>query len=182
MTPLLIPTRNRPTSLSNVLRYLARFYPSTWVIVADGSDEAHKICNRQNIEAIKSDLAIDYRPYPAECSYLDRLLDILRSESCELAIIGSDDDFPMMETLAKGEAFLQKNSDYSVAVGTLINLQLKSPTDLAAWPFYARNLGENAPELRASRYALVIYNPFLRSAFREVFAAQHVATGFAPPP
>jgi glycosyltransferase domain-containing protein len=108
MTPLLIPTRNRPTSLSNVLRYLARFYGSTWVIVADGSDEAYKTRNRQTIEAVKGDLAVEYRSYPPECSYFDRLLDVLRGESSELVTIGSDDDYPMMDTLGKGESFFHK--------------------------------------------------------------------------
>jgi glycosyltransferase domain-containing protein len=153
MTPLLIPTRNRPTSLSNVLRFLARFYPSTWVIVADGSDETYKKHNRQNIEAIKGDLAVDYRPYATQNSYVDRMLDLLRSDSSELVIIGSDDDYPIMETLGKGEAFLHQNKDYSLAIGMLVNLQLNSPTELIAFPFIARSIHGDAPHFRASNYA-----------------------------
>lgn len=153
MTPLLIPTRNRPTSLSNVLRYLARFYPSTWVIVADGSHETHQMRNRQTIEAIKGDLAVDYRPYPTEKSYVDRMLDVLRSESSELVIVGSDDDYPVMETLGQGEAFLHQNKDFSLAMGMLVNLQLNSPTELVAFPFIARSIQGEAPHLRAAFYA-----------------------------
>src|SRR5215216_1320785 len=114
MTPLLIPTRNRPTSLSNVLRYLARFYPETQVIVADGSAEFHKDLNRQNIAAIEGGLAIDYRPYSPDLPFFDRLLDVLRRDSSEFVIMGSDDDYPVMETLAEAEAFLLQRKDFGV--------------------------------------------------------------------
>lgn len=173
MTPLLIPTRNRPTSLSNVLRYLARFYPSTWVIVADGSHETHKMRNRQTIEAIKGDLAVDYRPYSTENSYVDRMLDVLRSESSELVIIGSDDDYPIMETLGLGEAFLHKNKDHSVAVGMLVNLQLNSPTELIAFPFFARPIAGNAPHMRAASYASWPFPTTYAVARRDVVIERH---------
>jgi glycosyltransferase domain-containing protein len=153
MTPLLIPTRNRPTSLSNVLRYLARFYGSTRVIIADGSDEAYKVRNRQEIEANKGSLTVDYRSYPPECSYLDRLLEVLKGESSDFVAVGADDDYPIMETLAKGEEFLREHGDYSIALGMLVNLQLNSPTELIAYAFYARHIRADAPHLRASQYA-----------------------------
>src|SRR5215211_4290806 len=106
MTPLLIPTRNRPTSLLNLLRYIARFYRSTYVIIADGSAEDYQRLNRRNIDSFKHDLAIDYRPYPADIPQFDRLLHVLRGETSETIILNGDDDFPMMETLQEGGAFL----------------------------------------------------------------------------
>jgi glycosyltransferase domain-containing protein len=154
MAPLLIPTRNRPTSLSNVLRFLARYYPSSHVIIADGSDEDFKNHNRQNVEAFKNDLAIDYRPYPAEVSLFDRLLDVLRAQSSEFIIMGSDDDYPVMDVLGEAEALLLQNRDYCVAAGMLVSLTLDSPTELSAKLFLARTIAANDPLSRARQFAI----------------------------
>jgi glycosyltransferase domain-containing protein len=154
MAPLLIPTRNRPTSLSNVLRFLARYYRSSQIIIADGSDEDFKNHNRQNVEALKHDLAIDYRPYPAEYPYFDRLLDVLRAESSEFMIMGSDDDYPIMDTLGEAEAFLVQNRDYCVAAGMLVSMKLESPTKLSAKPFLVRPIAADDPLSRARQFAI----------------------------
>ncbi|HET7678630.1 MAG TPA: TIGR00180 family glycosyltransferase [Xanthobacteraceae bacterium] len=153
MAPLFIPTRNRPTSLSSVLRFLARYYGSTRVIVADGSEEGFKSHNRQNIEALKQDLAIDYRPYPAELPYFDRLLDVLRAESSEFVIMGSDDDYPMMDTLGEAEAFLLQNRDHCLAAGMLVSLKLESPTHMVTKPFLVRPITGDTPLTRARQFA-----------------------------
>ena len=153
MTPLLIPTRNRPTALSNVLRYLARFHNFTQVIIADGSNDSYKNLNRQTVEALKHDLAIDYRPYPADLPLFDRLLDVIGGESSEFVIIGSDDDYPMMDTLGEAEAFLIEKKDYSVAVGMLVSLILDSPTALKAHLFLARAIVNDFPHKRAREFA-----------------------------
>jgi glycosyltransferase domain-containing protein len=162
MIPLLIPTRNRPTSLLNALRYLARFYRSTHVIIADGSAENYQTLNRRNVDAFKHDLAIDYRPYPADLPQFDRLLHVLRTETSEVIILSADDDFPMMETLREGGSFLQKNSDYAVAMGMIVNLTLKSPTDLTAQLFLARPIVADDPIERVRRYSSW-HNLFLTS-------------------
>lgn len=162
MIPLLIPTRNRPTSLLNLLRYLARFYRSTHVIIADGSTENYQDLNRKNVDLFKQDLAIDYRPYPADLPQFDRLLHVLRGETSEIITLNADDDFPMMETLREGEVFLQKNSDYSVAIGMTVNLSLNSPTDLTAQLFPARPIVPDDPLERVRRYSSW-HNLFLTS-------------------
>ena len=46
MARLLIPTRNRPTSLMSVIAFLERFHPGTRVIVADGSADSYAHENR----------------------------------------------------------------------------------------------------------------------------------------
>ena len=162
MIPLLIPTRNRPTSLLNLLRYLARFYRSTHVIIADGSTENYQDLNRQNVDLFKQDLAIDYRPYPADLPQFDRLLHVLRGETSEIVILNADDDFPMMETLREGEVFLQKNNDYAVAIGMTVNLSLNSPTELTAQLFPARPIVPDDPVERVRRYSSW-HNLFLTS-------------------
>jgi glycosyltransferase domain-containing protein len=162
MTPLLVPTRNRPTALSNLLRYLARFHRSSRVIVADGSAEHYQNLNRRNVDAFKHELAIEYRPYPADFPYFDRLLDVLRAEASEFIILGSDDDFPMMDTFREGEAFLQEHSDYALALGMNINLALNSPVDLTAQLFLARPIAADDPVERVRRYSSW-HNLFLTS-------------------
>lgn len=153
MTPLFIPTRNRPTALSNMLRYLVRFYPSTHVIIADGSSENYKVLNRQHVDFFKHELAVDYRPYPPDLPMYDRMLDVLRDVSSELVINGSDDDYPLIDTLREGEAFLQDHRDYSTAVGMLVNLWLDSPNELRAQLFPMRPVIADSALARARQYA-----------------------------
>lgn len=153
MTPLFIPTRNRPTALANMLRYLARFYPSTYVIIADGSSENYKTLNRQTVAALKDDLAIDYRPYPFDLPFYDRILDVLRAETCEFVINGSDDDYPMIDTLREGEAFLRSHQDYATAIGMLVNLFLDSPAELRVQLFPMRPIVSDNALARVRQYA-----------------------------
>lgn len=173
MTPLLIPTRNRPTALSNVLRYLVRFHVSTQVIIADGSNDSYKNINRQTVEALKHDLAIDYRPYSADLPFFDRLLDVIGGESCEFIIMGSDDDYPMMDNLAEAEAFLIERKDYCVAAGMLVSLILDSPTALKAHLFLARPLVNDFPHKRALHFAQWPFQTTYAVARRDVLIERY---------
>jgi hypothetical protein len=101
------------------------------------------------------------------------MLDVLRSESSELVIIGSDDDYPIMEILGKGVAFLHQNQDYSLAIGMLVNLQLNSPTELIAFPFFARPIAGDAPHLRASSYATWPFPTTYAVGRRDVVIERH---------
>lgn len=173
MTPLLIPTRNRPTALSNVLRYLSRFHDSTQVIVADGSNDTCKDHNRQTVEALKHDLAIDYRPYPVDLPLFDRLLDVLNGERSEFIIMGSDDDYPMMDTLAEAEAFLVEHKDYCVAAGMLVSLILDSPTKLKAHLFLARPIVSEFPHIRARDFSQWSFQTTYAVAKRDVLIGRY---------
>jgi len=70
MVRLIIPTRNRSTSLLNVLNYLERFYPNTSLIIADGSYDFHKSQNAANVKTLKR-IEIDYRPYSEDLAFLN---------------------------------------------------------------------------------------------------------------
>ena len=153
MARLLIPTRNRPNSLHSVLRYLARFHRSTGVIVADGSEEFFQEVNRANVARLQQMLSIDYRPYAADFPLFERLLDVLRHESDDNFIMGSDDDFPMMDVLEDAEKFLQKESEYSTAMGALVHLRLESETDLTARLGVARPILVPTADKRARLFA-----------------------------
>ncbi|EFI34221.1 hypothetical protein Dthio_PD1572 [Desulfonatronospira thiodismutans ASO3-1] len=125
MPILFIPTKNRPASLSWVLNYLARFYPDTRVVIADGSDECYKASNMSSVEKMQSGLSVNYKTYSQETGFIDRCLDALNSEPEEYIVFGADDDYPNMELMFKGEKFLKKNPDFSTAMGARVVLNLK---------------------------------------------------------
>lgn len=119
---IIIPTRNRPTSLGGVLRYYDTFYPDAQVILADGSDEAFKPLNAQL--ATDAKIEVDYRPFDSEVSLFDRLLAVLNSETDAYFIMAADDDYPIMETMAKAQARLEADTDAVCAGGYLIHIDV----------------------------------------------------------
>jgi len=150
---LLIPTRNRPTALGGVLEFLARFYPGTGVLIADGSSEAYKPANRAAVERLRDSLALDYRPYPEELTYFDRLLDVLQGESDEFFVTGADDDFPMMEVFEEGARYLRERPHCVAAMGASVNLMAYGPDRLRARLNVARDIAGRTPAVRARRYS-----------------------------
>jgi len=153
MARLILPTRNRSTSLDGVLTFLARFHPDTELIIADGSSDRFKSENAENIKKIGRDLAIDYRQYPEELPFFERLLEVIKGESDEFLIMASDDDFPMMDALKSGETHLRGHPECSTAIGALVSLYLKSDSRIEARLNPARPvLGDNA-EQRVKAYS-----------------------------
>lgn len=126
MPKLFIPTRNRPESLSKVLEYLIRFYPETKVTIADGSDEDYKTQYQAMLEGMPRRLDLDYLAYPPETGFVDRCLDALGREAEGHMVFGADDDYPNMQLMREAEEFLNKNPDYSSAMGARIVLNMKN--------------------------------------------------------
>lgn len=120
MVKLVIPTRNRPTSLSGVLEFLSRYYPNTDVLIADGSEPGYDAQYKSVVEKSRDRLRIEYRRYPVEMGYIERLLAVLESLDDEHIAIGADDDYPMMDTFNAGEEFLIQNPDYVTVVPTRV--------------------------------------------------------------
>ena len=153
MARMIIPTRNRPTSLLGVLNYLKIFHPTTELIIADGSGDFHKAQNQANLKALNESLCIDYRPYPADTPFFDRLIDLVKGESDECFIMGSDDDFPMMGTLKMGEQYLLEHPECVTALGALVSLNLKSDESLSARFLPARPIFGDRIEMRVRSYS-----------------------------
>ena len=126
MARLLIPTRNRPVSLSKLFEYLIALYPDTKVIVADGSCDQYKQVNKANIARYGHQLEIDYRQFPEDLHLADRLLEVLQGEPDECFIMGADDDFPNMKTLVQAEKLLLETPACVTAVGSLVTLNMFS--------------------------------------------------------
>lgn len=153
MARLLIPTRNRPASLRSVIAFLERFHPGTRVIVADGSADAFA---RQNAGAMAEPglrVEVEYRRYPYETPFFDRLLDVLESIDDPFVIMGSDDDFPLMDALGRAEKALAADPEASTAMGSLLHFFLKSPTELQVRLGLARPIMAADAEKRARAYA-----------------------------
>lgn len=130
MPRLFIPTRNRPTSLLSVVTFLERFYPGTALIVADGSSDAFADRNREAMTAPGRKVDIEYRRYPYEFGFFDRILDVLENIDDPNIIMGSDDDYPLMDVLAAADAALMANPAASTAMGALLYLRLDGPDEL----------------------------------------------------
>lgn len=122
---VIIPTRNRPTSLSGVVRYYEEFYPETEIIIADGSSDNYKLLNAEI--AARSTISVDYRAYDPEISLFDRLLQVLRSESDPYFIMAADDDYPVLETMQKARSRLDKDPEAVCAGGFLVHVTVRAP-------------------------------------------------------
>ncbi|AXI48174.1 hypothetical protein C1J03_20525 [Sulfitobacter sp. SK012] len=119
---IIIPTRNRPTSLSGVLGYYEKFYPDVEIILADGSDAAFKPLNAKL--AAEASIEIDYQPYSSDLSLFDRLLEVLKSAPDEYLIMAADDDYPIMETMERAKHRLEQDPDAVCAGGYLIHIDV----------------------------------------------------------
>jgi glycosyltransferase domain-containing protein len=153
MAPIVLPTRNRPNSLEWVLRYYAKYYPGTRLIIADGSTERFKPLNRAVTDSVGTALEIEYLPYPDALPLFDRLIDVIRNCRDEFIIMGSDDDFPVMETLKKGENFLRKSPEFSTALGSLVHMRMFSPEVMNVRLDVVRQIGAKTPQSRVRQFS-----------------------------
>jgi glycosyltransferase domain-containing protein len=153
MTRILIPTRNRPSSLISVLRYLDEFFPQAEVIVADGSADQHAETNARNTGSRDFRIGIDYRRFPYELPLFDRLLDVLSGEPDEFFIMGSDDDYPVLGVLDQLKSKLEADPGAVTAMGPTLNLFFRPDEKAVARLGLARTIRGASFKARASAYA-----------------------------
>jgi glycosyltransferase domain-containing protein len=153
MPKLIIPSRNRPLAITQLLEYLARFAPNTSIIIADGSTHQYKPEYHKAALRFSDRLTIDYRSFEPEISYGDRILSVLDSLDDDLVSVGADDDFPLMETLIACEQFLEANRDYVLAIGSSIDLRLFEDQTVQAACGVSRTLKEPSPSRRAVAFS-----------------------------
>lgn len=173
MARILIPTRNRPTSLASVIGYLDRFHPGTQVIVADGSSDEHAAENARNTAAPGRATEVDYRRYPYEMPFFDRILDVLENESDAFFIMGSDDDYPLMDALNRGEALLADDPDGATALGATLMLKLHGIDDLTAGMSIARSILRPDPLTRARQYSSMSFSTTYAVTRRELLVERY---------
>lgn len=149
---LVIPTRNRPESLSSVLAYLEKFYPETSVRIADGSRDDLK---KEVAGAVGkfTRLDIEFKSYPFDMSFYDRMLDVLESEPEEYIALNADDDYPMVDALRRGEAFLKKNPGYVLAIGMLMIFEIDPAGRISANVRQVRSINHDTTEGRVRQFS-----------------------------
>ena len=163
MVRLLIPTRNRLVSLAGVLEFLARFYPGTDVFVADGSEPAYQGQYQDVMARSANGLNVIYRRYPHDMPFVTRVLSVLQELDDECIAMGADDDFPLMDKMNEGEAFLLAHPDYVTAIAANVYFALNVRNRLNVSLRMAETLDSEAPQDRALQYA--------RTGFSTTYAA-----------
>jgi len=119
---VLIPTRNRPTSLRGLLDYLAWFYPDADVLVADGS---YPEFQRQNEEYVATlDTRVEYRAYDKDIGLFERLSMVLDTIDDEFITLCADDDYPVLDNLAVAERRLAETPGAMFAGGHLVHINI----------------------------------------------------------
>ena len=153
MARLLIPTRNRPTSLMSVIAFLERFHPGTRVIVADGSADAFAEENRAAMTAPERGGLVEYRRYPYEMGLFERILDVLGNIDDATLVMGSDDDYPFMDVLERAERRLMAKPEASTAMGAKLSFTLYGPGEATAGLVVARTIAGADLRARAASFA-----------------------------
>ncbi|MFT5277427.1 MAG: glycosyltransferase domain-containing protein [Granulosicoccus sp.] len=153
MIKLLVPTRNRPSSVNALLGYLETFYPNTQLIIADGSDELRK----EEVEKVcgnySENLSVEFKSYPSDLPYFERILDVLLSCDDEFIAMGADDDYPIMEVLDKAKETLINNAQYKSIVPADVVLTLREDGQLTSRLSHSRNVLHKNPINRVKDYS-----------------------------
>jgi glycosyltransferase domain-containing protein len=153
MAKLLIPSRNRPSSLESWFSYVSQFYPGVDIILADGSDGEYGGIYKSIVKKFSSILNIDYRKYDPKVPLFERILDVLKNDSADYFIMSADDDYPLLDLLSEGEQFLELNHEYVSAIGGLVHLSLASTGKLSAKLNPARPIVSNNTKKRVINYS-----------------------------
>lgn len=152
MPKLFIPTRNRPSSLGNVLSFLTKFYPKTDIIIADGSNKPYKSAYKKIIKSLDTKLNIQYFSYDSSLPMAERVVNVLNKFNDEFIIFGADDDYPLMDTFLDKELFLKKNPDYVMALGGIVGLRLLEDNEAQVKLLHSRTIEKNSPTERINDY------------------------------
>lgn len=150
---LIIPSRNRPSSLRNVLYYMYKFYPEMEIILADGSDNSYKKEYKRIVKDIQNKINIKHYSYHSELPIATRITKVLEKFDDELFIVGADDDYPLIEVFLEAESFLKNNLDYKMAIGGTIGLRLLDNNEAQAKLLYSRTIEQNSPIERINHFS-----------------------------
>lgn len=153
MPRFLIPTRNRPAPLRELLRFLVRFYPGTSLLLADGSDDQMKGEVQEVVAAHGDGLDIRYSVYPADLPFFERMLDAVCQAEDEYLALGADDDFPLVEAYDEAQEVLISREDVVTVVPCDVVLTQAAPGKLSARLSHSRSILMRSPLARARNFA-----------------------------
>lgn len=168
---ILIPTRNRPTSLHGLLTYLAHFYPDADVLVADGSTPEFQ---RQNADLVRSlPTPIEYRAYDPEIGLFERLAMVLDTIDAEFVTMNADDDYPVLETLEAAERRLSETPGAMFAGGHLIHINIYDDRPSIARIDAVRDITDDDPARRVQVFGAYPFTTSYGVARRELLQARY---------
>lgn len=140
MIKLLVPTRNRPSSINALLGYLSKFYPRSNVVIADGSDDDKKNEVHENCAKYDRELSIEFRSYPATVPFFERILDAVLSVDDEFIAMGADDDYPIIDVLNNAKVCLLSDERLASVVPADVVLSLRANGSLTSRLSHSRNV------------------------------------------
>ncbi len=161
MTTLILPTKNRPTAFNGWLNYMVRFYPNApKIVIANGSEQHYLNHYRAIVNAFKDKINFEYLEYPEAMPLTDRWIEVLKKVEDEYIIPAADDDFPIMEKLLEGQAFLEQNPDYVLAIGPSIAITIKANQEILVNLSHAEGFEQDSPVDRMKRFSHIQYPTF----------------------
>ena len=170
---IIVPTRNRPTSLRCLLAYLGKFYPGAKLVIADGSMPESQFENEAICREASGRLQLDYRAFDADIAFTERVRTVLESLPEDQYVFGADDDFPVLEVLGAARRFLEQNSDYSVCGGYNYRLNIGDDGKMRRLMFNARSIEDNRASERYRRYADLDFHTYYCVASRSHFLSRY---------
>lgn len=126
---IIIPTCNRPERLNRILNYYNEYGKDFNIIVADSSSKEIKKQNKKNISLL-SDINIayldKYAPEKGDFSKcMNKIIDAIDASKGKYCVKCDDDDFVTVTGIKNAINFLEKNPDYSAALGRFIGFWVK---------------------------------------------------------
>ena len=118
---IIIPTKNRPEKLIELLKYYAEIKSCHTIYIGDASDSQRINEIIPTIKSLSKYININYKQYPeygrAQSDSEKTVAKILENVEEEYVVGSGDDDFFIPKSLDKCVDFLEYNPDYSSAHG-----------------------------------------------------------------
>lgn len=184
MPRFIIPTRNRPASLAQLLKYLVKFYPGTRLLLADGSDPHVKPEVESVVSSYGSELELEYCSYPADLPFFERVLDAIDQTDDPFLAMGADDDYPLVDVYDRAERMIAARPEVANVVPGDVLLSLNSPDKMQVRLSPSRDIRAQSVTSRTKKYASWSFATSYGVTRREVLIerykmlAQHNCPGF----
>ena len=95
------------------------------IVIADASHEQESAAVKVAVERAARQLDVDYRPYPQDLPFHQRVLDAVGSVPTDFAVLGADDDIFTSAGLHSAAEFLQADPGYSAAHGLALVFEVE---------------------------------------------------------
>ena len=126
MLTILLPTySNRNGFFNRIINYMVDCNITYPILVADSSKSETIDVNIQLIKKVESELNIKYKLYHHETEGFEKITNAVSEIQTKYTLIAADDDFYVPSSIERLLAFLETNSDYSVALGNTVSFHLE---------------------------------------------------------